>query len=153
MPAPKDLKVKQNWIRKISVALKGRHVSPKTEFKKGYIRSEKTRKKWSNIRIGHSVSEKTRGKISKANTGHIAWNRNKKGVYSKDTLKAMSEAKKNRVVSEITKRKISESLEGQLGKNSRHWIDGRTTLQIRIRTSLKYRQWRSDVFTRDDFTC
>lgn len=33
------------------------------------------------------------------------------------------------------------------------WKGGITVLELKIRHSFKYRQWRSDVFTRDDFTC
>lgn len=41
------------------------------------------------------------------------------------------------------------------GNKNPNWKDdkGTTTLLCRIRTSLKYRQWRSDVFTLQDFTC
>jgi 5-methylcytosine-specific restriction endonuclease McrA len=33
------------------------------------------------------------------------------------------------------------------------WKGGITPLMKRIRHSFQYRQWRSDVFTRDNFTC
>ena len=39
------------------------------------------------------------------------------------------------------------------GENNPNWKGGRTSLRRRIRNSFKYRQWRSDIFTRDDFTC
>ncbi len=39
------------------------------------------------------------------------------------------------------------------GKNHPNWKDGITPLIQLIRNCFKYRQWRSDVFTRDNFTC
>lgn len=38
------------------------------------------------------------------------------------------------------------------GKNHYLW-NGRTPIVEQVRKCLEYRQWRSDVFTRDDFTC
>jgi 5-methylcytosine-specific restriction endonuclease McrA len=34
-----------------------------------------------------------------------------------------------------------------------NWKGGRTELSQKIRTSLEYRMWRSDVYTRDNFIC
>ena len=39
------------------------------------------------------------------------------------------------------------------GAQNPNWKGGTTSLALGIRHSFKYRQWRSDVFTRDDFTC
>ena len=39
------------------------------------------------------------------------------------------------------------------GKNNPNWKNGITPLTRQIRACFEYRQWRSDVFTRDDFTC
>lgn len=39
------------------------------------------------------------------------------------------------------------------GANNHNWKGGVTKLQEKIRKSLKYRQWRSDVFERDNYTC
>ena len=52
--------------------------------------------------------------------------------------------------SKKTKEKMS--LERR-GKNNPAWRGGISLLVARIRRSFKYRQWRSDVFTRDGFTC
>ena len=90
---------------------KGRHFSPKTEFKKG----------------GHPplVSKESRKragvKISKALTGRkCPW------VIPPPHY---------------------------TGKKHWNWKDGITPLFSQIRNCLKYRLWRSDVFTKDDFTC
>jgi len=39
------------------------------------------------------------------------------------------------------------------GKNNPNWMGGTSTLSRQIMNLWEYRQWRSDVFTRDDFTC
>jgi len=41
----------------------------------------------------------------------------------------------------------------RIGKKNPAWKGGIVNLTKRIRKSYKYRQWRSDVFTRDNFTC
>ena len=54
-------------------------------------------------------------------------------VFSKETRKRMSDAKK--------------------GEKSHFWKGGITLLTKQIRQCFKYRQWRSDNFQRDDYTC
>lgn len=39
------------------------------------------------------------------------------------------------------------------GMNNPRWKGGITPVNKRIRESFKMRQWRSDIFARDDFTC
>jgi hypothetical protein len=39
------------------------------------------------------------------------------------------------------------------GENHPNWKGGVTELKYSIRHIFEYRQWRSDIFTRDDFTC
>lgn len=84
---------------------------------------------------------------------------------------------RNKPHTEETKRKIGEALKGKKrsphteerknniskamrnktrlsrGENHYNWKGGTTKLGILIRQLFKYRQWRSDVFTRDNFTC
>jgi len=40
-----------------------------------------------------------------------------------------------------------------MGSKHWNWQGGITPLVQQIRHCFKYRQWRSDIFTRDDFTC
>ena len=99
-----------------------------------------------------------------------------------EVRKKISEAHKGKIVSEITRKKLSISHRGQhnspntefkkghktwykgkkridmlgnqfakLGKGN--WRGGITSLSIKIRHCFKNRQWRSDCFTRDNFTC
>lgn len=72
------------------------------------------------------VSDKTREKISKKLKGNIPWNKGKKC------------------------QQLSIS---QKGENNSFWKGGISSLSDRIRHLFQYRQWRSDVFTRDNFTC
>lgn len=55
-----------------------------------------------------------------------------------------------RKVSQETRIKLSISHKGE---KSWRWKGGITPLVLQIRHCFESRQWRSDVFTRDDFTC
>ena len=46
-----------------------------------------------------------------------------------------------------------EALKKLRGSKHWNWQGGLTKLSTLIRHSLKYRQWRSDIFTQDNFTC
>ena len=48
------------------------------------------------------------------------------------------------------RKKMSKRLKGE---NHYNWKGGITSLRQQIRHLFEYRQWRSDIFTRDDFTC
>ncbi len=39
------------------------------------------------------------------------------------------------------------------GENNPSWKGGTTPLVRKVRNCFKYRQWRSDIFTRDDYCC
>ena len=52
--------------------------------------------------------------------------------------------------SEATKVKMSKA---QLGENGNSWKGGISRLNELIRKNYKYRQWRCDVYTRDNFIC
>ena len=56
--------------------------------------------------------------------------------------------------SEKAKIKISKAHIGKkLGKNNPMWKGGITPLRPHIRNSFKYKQWRNNVFIRDNYTC
>lgn len=67
-----------------------------------------------------------------------------------ETKRKISEARMGRKISEETRVKLSES---HRGKKSRFWEGGITPLNLAIRRTFRYRLWRNDVFTRDNFTC
>lgn len=53
-------------------------------------------------------------------------------------------------VSEETRKKISEA---QRGQKSHLWRGGISAENERIRKSMEYREWRKQVFERDNYTC
>ena len=98
-------------------------------------------------------------KISKAHRG----NKYSLGYkHSEEAKKRMSASQRKRiedglhnfnigrVVPDEIKQKISESHRGNKNPN---WRGGFVDLSQKIRTCFEYRLWRSDVFTRDCFTC
>lgn len=109
--------------RKISKANKGKHNSPNTEYKKGMVSTFK----------GKKHTEDAKKKLSEAHKGmKKPW----AGKYKRT-------------------KKYRENMSKKVAKGKEHWNwkGGITSLKNQIRNHYKYRQWRSDVFTRDDFTC
>jgi len=84
---------------------------------------------------GHIVSKETKKKISKANSiallGNIPWNKGKKGLQVA----------------------WNKGLKGyNAGNKHVNWKGGQDLI-FTIRNCFEYRQWRSDIYTRDNFTC
>lgn len=132
--------------RKISKKLSGRYLSE--EHKKKLSDSKKGNK---NPMFGKPHTEEHNRKISASLKGK------KKSPFSEEHKKKISKAQKGKNNSlfgkhhsKETRKKMSEALRG---KKSYCWKGGLTPLVIRIRNCFKYRQWRSDIFIRDDFTC
>jgi len=96
-------------------------------FSEGYKQSLEHRRKLSEANKGHRPSEETRKKMSRNNVG--------------------MRGKKHSVE---TRTKMSKAL---MGDKRYNWKGGVVSLALQIRQCFKSRQWRSDVFTRDDFTC
>jgi len=91
------------------------------------------------------ITEKTKKKMSEARKGKTPKN-----------IKFLNELSKNKNPEWI--RKYSEARIGKprmnmRGENHFNWKGGISLLRNRIQSLFKYRQWRSDVFTRDNFTC
>lgn len=166
----------EEWKKKVSISLKGnkRRLGIKhTEETKKRIR-EALKGKSTLWNKGIKLSEEHKQKISKKLKG-----RN----LSEETRKKMSLSKKGKVGlwigkkhSEETKKKISELAKlngfGKWWKGKKHkkesrkkmalaqtrekhwnWKNGITNDNVRIRKSLKYIQWRQQVFIRDNFVC
>jgi len=96
---------------------------------------------------GFKHTEKSKKKIGKANSialkGYHPVNEFKKG--NKIGFK-----KGNKLWENNPKFKENQF---KNGKDHLNWKGGITPLVRRIRDCFKYRQWHSDIFTRDDFIC
>ncbi len=117
--------------------------------------------------LGMKFSEVSKRKMSEAHKGQKAWNKGKSA--SIETCKKMSEARKgkspwnkgkklsdsykNRIRQTLTGRKASketkEKMRGKIPWNYK----GVSTINDRIRRSAEYKEWRTSVFERDDYTC
>lgn len=117
-----------------------------TRFKKGHIPWNKGRLK---VFTPSTLAQMSIKRI-KWFEENPHWSKGKRGVYSLRTLDKMSLAHTGKKHSESTKRKISKSVGGEKHYN---WRGGKTALKTNIYNSFEYRQWRSDVFTRDGFIC
>ena len=112
-----------------------------TPWIKGKKHSDETRKKMSenggNTKywLGKDRPVETRLKMSRSKIGSKPWNTGKK--WSAEMKKKLSEAH----IGKMT------------GEANNLWRGGITPIYECVRTCYKYRQWRSDVFTRDGYTC
>lgn len=136
--------------------------------------SDEWRLKISKSRIGKKLSLELRQKMSKSRTGRRHSEETKikmresaikagTGLWTKE--RGMSEETKKkfdwtgRSHTEETKRKMSLKARGRkrpeiTGCKHPNWKNGGIQkLTTRIRGLSEYKQWRSDVFTRDNFTC
>lgn len=108
------------------------------------------------------LSPEQRAKLIGKRLGRTPWNKGKTkkdcpqlrgGSGHSQTKEArikIGMAVRNRVVSLETREKMRRS---RSGSGSYFWKGGKTALTKLIRANFKYRQWRSDVFTRDDYIC
>lgn len=110
-----------------------------TQFKKGHIPWSKGKK------VPHSENTKNKISISRKGKclgnqhakGHTPWNKGKKcpGIGGRP-FGGTSWTK------------------GKIGKEHPRWKENKAqSLKCQIRQTFEYRQWRSDVFQRDNYTC
>jgi len=134
---------------------KGKHLSPTTEFKKGYVspkkgktveeiygkeKGKKLRQINSLTQTGKKLSKKTKEKISKAGKGRKAWN---KGLTKETDERIKKQGEK-----------VSKNLKGKFCKEkSSNWKGGITPINKKLRNSPKFRKWRKEIFKRDNWTC
>lgn len=89
--------------------------------------------------------------------GYTPWNKGRKVVFSEEHRENLRKAKigcKRRKYTEEEKKRHSLAMVGKYkGEKHHFWKGGISELRDLIRHSFEYRQWRSDVFTRDDYTC
>jgi len=142
-------------------------------MEKGSKHSEKTKKEMSIYRKGRK-NPRTKTWIMKENHRNKKWLKNK---YLNEKLSINEIGKTCQVAAttilkwlkryKIKTRSQSMAMKGKLfssshrknmsivrrGEKNKNWKGGITSLLQQIRTCFLYRQWRSDIFTRDDFTC
>lgn len=115
---------------------------------------EKKRKSMIGKNLGKRHSEATKKILSEKRVGKTPWN---KGLTMEDPRvrrnyesRSVKLSFKGKTHTSETKTKIASS---HRGAKSHFWKGGASYLNHWIRSLSKYRQWRSDVFERDDFTC
>jgi len=122
---------------------------------------EKQRKKMmgNTSALGCHWTEAARKKKSEETSGGKNPMYRKPGYWLKkrrtvETREKIGKGNKGKKRTEEFKQKIHKSRKGKFrGSDNPNWKGGRTSLAESIRTCFEYRQWRSDIFTRDDFTC
>ena len=105
--------------------------------------------------------------------GKSSWNKGKVGIYSEEYRRKISEGKKKnptrywlgKTRSKETNRKISEANTGHIawnkglecpqfsGENNPRWKGGITPLYEKIRKLPEYKEWRTSIYERDNYTC
>ena len=117
----------------------------------GHKQIQKTRDKISknNARfwLGKHRTEKTKIKISIKNKGKLSGNKNPSWKGGKPICLVCKKSLKNYYAKHCFKHSIRR------GSKNNKWKGGITPLVQQIRHCFKYRQWRSDVFTRDSYVC
>jgi|ERR1700734_441147 len=105
---------------------------------------EKIRK----AKIGTKASEETKTKMSETHK-RIGTGKSSRGrKHSVKTIRKMELSRKGR-----PNPSTSQRLKGMSGEKNYNWKGGITTIAAQIRASEKYKEWRTHVFTRDNFTC
>ena len=121
------------------------HKSFLTEESKKKI-SIATKKRWGNHNFREKIVSKLKGgNVTSFKKGTNLWRGRK---HSEESRIKMSLAKKGRDGPWKNKPRLEL-------RNEKHWNwkGGTTDLRKRIMVCFRYRQWRSDIFHRDDFTC
>lgn len=84
---------------------------------------------------GYKYTEEQIKKLSESHIGQKAWNKGLKGCY-KQSL-------------ETIEKRVSK----MRGKNNPAWKGGKTPINVGIRMSQEWKNWRDKVFERDNYTC
>ena len=131
-----------------------------------YIRTEEHNKKISKALLGikrkpHTEERKKAMSKKFSGSGNPFYGR-KHTVESKEKIsrnnawKGISSNRKGSKHSKETRLKLSRSMKMQYKKGLRTppcYIDGRTSVNCLIRSSVEYKLWREAVFGRDNYTC
>ena len=131
----KGHKVPLKWRKNLKEIHKGKHYSPKTEFKKGSIPSTKNRIDLKCSYCGKDI-QRTKNEVKEKNyCSHQCYSMDIKGHIGYGKGKKRPDVSFN-----------------QMGKNNPNWRNGSSPKNKRIRMSMEYRLWREAVFARDNWT-
>lgn len=160
--ALKGIKFSEEYKRKIGLFWRGKKRLPLSEEHKQKISiAIKGEKHWL---FGKHLSEEYKNKISEKLKGRkisldviLKSIKNRKGYkHSEETKRKIGlKHKGNKYFlgkhhSEETRQKMSKRMKGD---KSNFWKGGITSMNEKIRKSLKYRLWRESVFKRDNYQC
>ena len=115
--------------------------------------SEHSPKYW----LGKKMSEDSRRKMSESHKGRIPWNKGMVGVISEESRKRMSMAqrglKKPKLSLSMAGRKLSEETKSKMSLS--HGGNGTPNIRSKYYHThdYKYKEWRTKVFERDNWTC
>ena len=124
--------------------LKGKQVA----WNKGLDKDTDERvKQYGEKQQGKSLSEETKNKISISKKGKSI---NSQKFLTKEHKGNLSKAHIGIPLSKNHRMNIMKALRGE---NCYNWKGGINPFRKSLRNCFEYRQWRSDIFTRDDFTC
>lgn len=105
-------------------------------------------------KLGHTVSEKTKKKISDKLKQLNIMPPSRKGIKCKEEwIKKRIQTRKNNNYHHTITTRLKMSKSAHRGCENHFWKGGITPLRNAIESSLKYKQWRQEVFIRDNFTC
>lgn len=131
--------IPDEWREKFRVMYKGRHSSPRTEFKKGVIPWNKgkehpsvkgSKNPMKRPEVKNKIVNNPNVKKSQFKKGSVPWNKNKRNVYSKETIEKIQKGwfkkgnipwTKGRPRPIKTKRKIRDTLK-ELYKNNPEFL-------------------------------
>ena len=126
---------------------------------KGIKRSLETRQKMSLARKGKPLSEEHKRKVSLNNSHHWLGKKRPEMVeiakrygFQKGHTDYLSIEKRREIARRVGFMNKGRKLPKITGKNHYLW-NGKTPLVEQIRKCMEYRQWRCDVFQRDNYTC
>lgn len=126
----------------------------KTSFKKGHIPFNKLHPE--SCKPNSGSFKKGNVPINPFKKGHISCRKGKgiKGWTNKGSFKKGQPCwSKGKTKKDYPQLGNSGTKSPCYGEKNSQWKGGITPLRKQIRLCFEYRQWRSDVFTRDNFTC
>lgn len=142
----------------------------RSKLRIGILRSDEVRRKVSNKLMGHLVSEESRNKMRESHLGKTLSQEQRDKIslahkgreWSPEHIEAHRKAHVGIPRSAETKERIRLAQKGkpklhQRGANCCRWRGGITeknyNLRTAIQTTFEYKQWRSAVYHKDNFTC